>query len=62
MQDPLNKATLYWKEAVKCYELAKSASPALLSGFYRRVAVHYLLMAEGELKIAEGQTSGDMTA
>jgi hypothetical protein len=62
MQDPLNKATLYWKEAVKCYELANSASPALLGDFYRRVAVHYLLMAEGELRIAEGQTSGDMTA
>jgi hypothetical protein len=62
MQDPLSKATLYWKEAAKCYELAKRASPALLSGFYRRIALHYLLMAEGELKIVERQSSRDLTA
>jgi hypothetical protein len=33
MPDPLSKADRYRKEAVKCYELAKSASPTLLSGF-----------------------------
>jgi hypothetical protein len=47
MQDPLSKADCYWKEATKCYELAKSASPAFLSGFYRQAAVQYLFMAEG---------------
>ena len=52
MPDPLSKADRYRKEAVKCYELAKSASP-LLSGFYRRVAVHYLFMADAELMLVE---------
>jgi hypothetical protein len=56
MQDPLSKADLYWKEAAKCYELAKSVTPASLSHFYRRVAVQYLSMAEGELTLAENQT------
>jgi len=56
VQDPLSKAHLYWKEAAKCYELAKSASPAFLSGFYRQAAVQFLFMAEGELKLAERQT------
>jgi hypothetical protein len=27
MQDPLSKADRYWKEAAKCYELAKSTPP-----------------------------------
>ena len=56
MQDPLGKADRYWKEAVKCYELAKSASPAFLSGFYRQAAMQFLFMAEGELRLAERQT------
>jgi hypothetical protein len=55
MPDPLSKADRYRKEAVKCYELAKSASSAFLSGFYRRVALQFLFMAEGELKLAEKQ-------
>jgi len=57
MPDPLNKADRYRKEAVKCYELAKSASPAVLSGFYRRIAAHYLFMAEAELKLVEKEGS-----
>jgi hypothetical protein len=42
-------------QAVKCYELAKNASPEFPSGFYRRIAVQYLFMAEGELKLVEKQ-------
>jgi hypothetical protein len=57
MPDALSKADRYRKEAAKCHELAKDASPAFLSGFYRRVAVQYLFMAEGELKLAEKQDS-----
>jgi hypothetical protein len=55
MQDPLSKANRYRQEAAKCYELAKSSSPSFLSDCYRRVAVQYLFMAEGELKLAEKQ-------
>jgi hypothetical protein len=55
MPDPLSKADRCRKEAAKCYELAKSASPEFLSGFYRRIAVQYLFMAEGELKLVEKQ-------
>jgi hypothetical protein len=55
MQDPLSKANRYRQEAAKCYELAKSSSPGFLSDCYRRVAVQYLFMAEGELKLAEKQ-------
>jgi hypothetical protein len=57
MLDPLSKADRYRKEAAKCYELAKSASPAFLSGFYRRIAVQCLFMAERELKLVERQHS-----
>jgi hypothetical protein len=56
MQDPLSKANRYRQEAAKCYELAKSSSPSFLSDCYRRVAVQYLFMAEGELKLAEQQS------
>jgi hypothetical protein len=55
MQDPLSKADRYWKEAAKCYELAKSTSPTFLSGFYRQTAMQFLFMAEGELRLAERQ-------
>jgi hypothetical protein len=55
MQDPLSKADGYRKEAVKCYELAKSCSPGFLRDCYRRVAMQYLFMADGELKLAESQ-------
>jgi hypothetical protein len=52
MPDPLSKADRYRKEAVKYYELAKSASPGFLRDCYRSVAVRYLIIAEGELKLA----------
>jgi hypothetical protein len=55
MQDPLSKANRYRQEAAKCYELAKSSSPGFLADCYRRIAVQYLFMAEGELKLAEKQ-------
>jgi hypothetical protein len=46
MQDPLDRADHYRKEAVKCHELAKCAQPAFLADFYRRIAVRYMFMAE----------------
>jgi len=55
MPDPLSKANRYRQEASKCYELAKNASPGFLRDTYRKVAVQYLFMAEGELKLAEKQ-------
>jgi hypothetical protein len=55
MQDPSNRAEHYRKEAVKCYELAKSASPAFFGDFYRRVAVRYLFMAEDISRRVERQ-------
>ena len=57
MQDPLNRADHYRKEAVKCHELAKYAQPAFLGDFYRRVAVRYMFMAEDVLK--ESRAQGD---
>jgi hypothetical protein len=57
MLDPLSKADRYRKEAAKCYELAKNASPAFLSAFYQRIAVQCLFMAERELKLLERQHS-----
>jgi hypothetical protein len=55
MQDPLNRADHYRKEAVKCHELAKYAQPAFLGDFYRRIAVRYMFMAEDVLKDARAQ-------
>jgi hypothetical protein len=55
MQDPLNRADHYRREAVKCHELAKSAQPAFLGDFYRRIAVRYMFMAEDVLKEAGAQ-------
>jgi hypothetical protein len=46
MQDTLNKAERYRKEANKYAELAKTASPAFLGEIYRKVAVRYVFMAE----------------
>ena len=57
MLDPLSKADRYRKEAAKCYELAKNASPAFRSGYYQRIAVQCLFMAERELKLAEREHS-----
>jgi hypothetical protein len=55
MQDPLNRADHYRREAVKCHELAKSAQPAFLGDFYRRIAVRYMFMAEDVSKEARAQ-------
>jgi hypothetical protein len=55
MQDPLNRADHYRKEAVRCHELAKYAQPAFLGDFYRRIAVRYMFMAEDLLKEARAQ-------
>jgi hypothetical protein len=53
MQDALSKANRYRQEANRCYELAKRSSPGFLRDTYRKVAVQYLFMAEGELQVAE---------
>ena len=58
MQDPLNRADHYRREAVKCHELAKYAQPAFLGDFYRRIAVRYMFMAEDVLK--EARVQGDV--
>jgi hypothetical protein len=58
MQDPLNRADHYRKEAVRCHELAKYAQPAFLGDFYRRIAVRYMFMAEDVLK--EARVQGDV--
>jgi hypothetical protein len=55
MQDPLDGADHYRKEAVKCHELAKYAQLAFLGDFYRRIAVRYMFMAEDLLKEARAQ-------
>jgi len=50
MQDLLNKAEWYRKEANRCAELAKSATPLFVREIYRKVAVRYAFMAEELLK------------
>jgi hypothetical protein len=52
MQDPLDRADHYRKEAVKCHELAKCVQPAFLGDFYRHMAVRYMFMAEDVVKDA----------
>lgn len=46
MQESLNKADHFRKQADKYQVLAKFARPAYLGDFYKRVAARYLLMAE----------------
>jgi hypothetical protein len=58
MQDSLDRAVHYRKEAVRCHELAKAASAAFLGDFYRRVAVRYMFMAEDIL--SEARARGDI--
>jgi hypothetical protein len=53
--DGSDKADHYRKEAARCHQLAKDAPYAFLGNHYRRVAVQYLFMAEGEEKLAEKQ-------
>jgi hypothetical protein len=50
MQDALSKAEWYRKEANKCAELAKTASPLFVRQIYQKVAVRYVFMAEELLK------------
>ena len=46
----MSKVDRYRKEANKCAELAKEASPPFLAEIYRRVVVRYVFMAEELLK------------
>jgi hypothetical protein len=46
MQGQFDRADHLRKQAEKYNDLAKFARPAYLGGFYRRVAVRYLIMAE----------------
>jgi len=57
MLDAVSKVERYRKEANRCAELAKDASPPFLAEIYRRVAVRYVFMAE---ELANGpQRDGD---
>jgi hypothetical protein len=64
MRDLTSKAERYRKEAVKCRERAKIASPAFLGDFYRNIAVRYLFMAEDASRRAEeeGRITVERTA
>jgi hypothetical protein len=46
----MSKVDRYRKEANRCAELAKDASPAFLAEIYRKAAVRYVFMAEELLK------------
>ena len=48
--DSVSKVEQYRKEAIRCAELAKEASPPFLAEIYRKVAVRYVFMAEELLK------------
>jgi hypothetical protein len=50
MLDSASKVDWYRKEANRCAELAKEASPPFLAEIYRKVAVRYVFMAEELLK------------
>jgi hypothetical protein len=50
MQDPVNKAERYRREANKCAELAKSVSPAFLGKIYQKIAERHVFMAEELLR------------
>jgi hypothetical protein len=52
MLDSVSKVERYRKEANRCAELAKEASPPFLAEIYRKVAVRYVFMAEELLKPA----------
>jgi len=58
MQNPLDRAEHYRKEAAKCHELARYARPAYLGDFYRRVATRYLSMAQDILSQARVRVPG----
>ena len=46
----MSKVDRYRKEANRCAELAKDASPAFLAEIYQKAAVRYVFMAEELLK------------
>ena len=46
----ISKVDRYRKEANRCAELAKDASPAFLAEIYQKVAMRYVFMAEDLLK------------
>jgi hypothetical protein len=48
--DLASKVERYRKEANRCGELAKEATPPFLAEIYRKVAVRYVFMAEELLK------------
>jgi hypothetical protein len=48
--DSVSKVERYRKEAIRCAELAKEASPPFLAEIYRKIAVRYVFMAEELLK------------
>jgi hypothetical protein len=63
MQDPLSRASRadrYRKEATELSELAESATSSYLRDHYQRAAAQYLLLAEGELRLAKcmGSSAG----
>jgi hypothetical protein len=46
----MSKVDRYRKEANRCAELAKDASPVFLAEIYQKVAMRYVFMAEELLK------------
>jgi len=50
MLDSVGKVERYRREANRCAELAKDASPPFLAELYRKVAVRYVFMAEELLR------------
>jgi hypothetical protein len=54
----LSKAERYRREANKCAELAKSASPAFLGEIYQKIAVRCAFMAEELLRGPERDVDG----
>jgi hypothetical protein len=50
MLDSVGKVERYRKEANRCADLAKEASPPFLAEIYRKVAIRYVFMAEELLR------------
>jgi hypothetical protein len=55
MLDSVSKVERYRREANRCAELAKDATPPFLAEIYRKVAVRYVFMAE---ELANGRERG----
>ena len=55
MPNPLSRADKYRKVAAEFSDRAASASSAFLRSYYQRVVDRYLSLAEGELRVAEGE-------